>query len=77
MNNCRYRIYVEGNAWSVSQKYILACDSMTLLLEPQYYDFFSRGLLPMKHYWPVRAEDNDCDSIKFAVDWGNRHKQQV
>lgn len=68
----RYKIYIEGNAWSVSEKYILACDSMSLLVNPIYYDFFSRSLIPMKHYWPIDPH-KPCKSIKFAVDWGNNH----
>ncbi|GAB2265208.1 hypothetical protein Dimus_000276 [Dionaea muscipula] len=72
----RYKIYIEGSAWSVSQKYILACDSLTLLVKPRYYDFFSRGLMPVHHYWPIR-DDNKCRSIKFAVQWGNNHKQKA
>lgn len=72
----RYKIYIEGSAWSVSQKYILACDSVTLLVKPHYYDFFTRSLMPVHHYWPIR-EDDKCRSIKFAVDWGNRHKQKA
>ncbi|AQK53957.1 downstream target of AGL15 2 [Zea mays] len=39
----RYKIYIEGSAWSVSEKYILACDSMTLVVTPKYYDFYSRA----------------------------------
>ncbi|KAF3438609.1 hypothetical protein FNV43_RR21372 [Rhamnella rubrinervis] len=72
----RYKIYIEGNAWSVSEKYILACDSLTLLVNPKYYDFFSRGLKPMQHYWPIKADDK-CKSIKHAVDWGNTHKKEA
>ncbi|XP_068306414.1 uncharacterized protein [Pyrus communis] len=72
----RYKIYIEGYAWSVSEKYILACDSVTLLIKPKYYDFFTRGLQPVHHYWPIRHE-NKCRSIKFAVDWGNNHKQKA
>ncbi|XP_010672155.2 uncharacterized protein LOC104888778 [Beta vulgaris subsp. vulgaris] len=68
----RYKIYMEGNAWSVSEKYILACDSMSLLINPKYYDFFTRSLIPMKHYWPVDTK-HLCKSIKYAVDWGNNH----
>ncbi|XP_022944811.1 O-glucosyltransferase rumi homolog isoform X2 [Cucurbita moschata] len=59
----KYKIYIEGSAWSVSEKYILACDSITLLVKPRYYDFFTRGLMPR--------------SIKFAVDWGNSHQQKA
>ncbi|KAM0015881.1 putative protein xylosyltransferase [Helianthus debilis subsp. tardiflorus] len=72
----RYKIYVEGNAWSVSEKYILACDSMSLVVTPHYYDFFSRGLVPTVHYWPIN-EHKKCSSIKFAVDWGNMNTDKV
>ncbi|CAI9101804.1 OLC1v1039219C1 [Oldenlandia corymbosa var. corymbosa] len=72
----RYKIYSEGHAWSVSQKYILACDSMTLIISPHYYDFYSRGLLPAIHYWPI-SENDLCNSINFAVKFGNKHTDQV
>ncbi|KAH7538016.1 hypothetical protein FEM48_Zijuj03G0154600 [Ziziphus jujuba var. spinosa] len=77
-NQCihRYKIYIEGSAWSVSEKYILACDSVTLVVKPHYYDFFTRSLMPVQHYWPIK-EDDKCRSIKFAVDWGNSHKQKA
>ncbi|GER27022.1 hypothetical protein STAS_02704 [Striga asiatica] len=68
----RYKIYIEGSAWSVSEKYILACNSVTLLVKPHYYDFFTRSLMPLKHYWPIK-EDDKCRSIKYAVEWGNSH----
>ncbi|KAJ4955036.1 hypothetical protein NE237_011819 [Protea cynaroides] len=69
----RYKIYVEGNSWSVSEKYILACNSMALIVKPRYYDFFTRSLVPLKHYWPIKEQDM-CRSIKFAVDFGNSHQ---
>ncbi|KAL8100926.1 uncharacterized protein LOC141683220 isoform X1 [Apium graveolens] len=72
----RYKIYIEGRAWSVSEKYILACDSMTLLVKPQYYDFFTRSLQPLVHYWPINS-NKKCSSIKFAVDWGNSHQKKA
>ncbi|KAH7528693.1 hypothetical protein FEM48_Zijuj05G0099200 [Ziziphus jujuba var. spinosa] len=71
-----FKIYVEGNAWSVSQKYILACDSLTLAINPRYYDFFSRGLKPLQHYWPIKVNDK-CRSIKHAVHWGNTHQKEA
>ncbi|KAL0533574.1 hypothetical protein IC582_027609 [Cucumis melo] len=70
--NHRYKIYAEGFAWSVSLKYILSCGSMSLIISPQYEDFFSRGLDPLKNYWPIPFT-NMCESIKHAVDWGNTH----
>ncbi|CAN6705714.1 unnamed protein product [Malus baccata var. baccata] len=72
----RYKIYIEGSAWSVSEKYILACDSVTFIVKPRYYDFFTRGLMPVHHYWPIK-DDDKCRSIKFAVDWGNSHKKKA
>ncbi|KAF3796235.1 hypothetical protein EJ110_NYTH03322 [Nymphaea thermarum] len=72
----KYKIYVEGAAWSVSRKYILACDSPTLSVKDRYYDFFSRSLQPGQHFWPISAH-NKCPSIKFAVDWGNSHPQKA
>ncbi|XP_038708789.1 O-glucosyltransferase rumi homolog [Tripterygium wilfordii] len=72
----RYKVYVEGQGWSVSEKYILACDSMTLLVKPRYYDFFIRSMRPMQHYWPIR-NTNKCRDIKFAVEWGNNHTEQA
>ncbi|KAM7260909.1 hypothetical protein ACFE04_026384 [Oxalis oulophora] len=59
-----------------SEKYILACGSTTLLINPSYYDFFSRGLQPLRHFWPVRTT-NECRDIKFAVAWGNNHKAKL
>ncbi|XP_010253905.1 PREDICTED: O-glucosyltransferase rumi homolog isoform X2 [Nelumbo nucifera] len=74
--NHRYKIYAEGYAWSVSLKYILSCGSLSLIISPQYEDFFSRGLVPKENYWPVSDIDL-CRSIKFAVDWGNANPSQA
>lgn len=68
----RYKIYIEGAAWSVSEKYILACDSPTLLMTLRWYDFFVRGMIPQRHYIPVKENDK-CRTLKFAVEWGNNH----
>ncbi|KAJ4955215.1 hypothetical protein NE237_011998 [Protea cynaroides] len=72
----KYRIYVEGRGWSISQKYVLACDSVTLFVKPQYYDFTTRSLIPMYHYFPIKGDDI-CREIKFAIDWGNIYKQEA
>ncbi|XP_022870750.1 protein O-glucosyltransferase 1-like [Olea europaea var. sylvestris] len=74
--NYRYKIYIEGVSWSVSEKYILACDSMSLMINPHYYDFFTRSLLPTIHYWPINKTEK-CKSIKFAVEWGNKHMNKA
>ncbi|KAL1343771.1 hypothetical protein AAHE18_08G001600 [Arachis hypogaea] len=72
----RYKIYAEGATWSVSEKYIIACDSMTMFIEPQYFDFFTRNMVPLQHYWPI-STTNMCEDIKFAVDWGNSHQDKA
>ncbi|XP_062197863.1 uncharacterized protein LOC133900672 [Phragmites australis] len=72
----RYKIYVQGRGWSVSRKYILACDSLMLPIDSPYQDFFSRGLVAGRHYWPI-DNTRKCPSIKFAVDWGNAHPAQA
>lgn len=72
----KYKIYMEGIAWSVSEKYILACDSMSLVPKSRYYDFFTRSLQPTIHYWPIQQNDI-CRSVKYAVDWGNKHPQKA
>lgn len=72
----RYKIFVEGRAWSVSEKYTLACDSPVLFVTTHFYDFMTRGLIPGRHYWPIR-ETAKCRSIKFAVEWGNKHQKKV
>lgn len=60
----------------MSLKYILSCGSLSLIISPQYEDFFSRGLIPKKNYWPV-SPTNLCPSLKYAVDWGNEHPSEV
>lgn len=60
----------------MSEKYILACDSMTLLVKPFYFDFFTRSLVPMEHYWPIRPREK-CSDIVFAVHWGNNNTKKV
>ncbi|KAG5009221.1 hypothetical protein JHK82_017794 [Glycine max] len=72
----RYKIYVEGWAWSVSEKYILACDSTTLYVRSRFHDFFVRGMVPLEHYWPIR-DNSKCKSLKFAVEWGNNNTDKA
>ncbi|RCV20618.1 LOW QUALITY PROTEIN: hypothetical protein SETIT_4G071100v2 [Setaria italica] len=52
----RYKIYIEGNAWSVSEKYILACDSPVLFVVTPFKDNLSRGLVAGKHYCPINRD---------------------
>ncbi|GJU65689.1 transcriptional activator DEMETER [Tanacetum coccineum] len=72
----RYKIYAEGYASSVSLKYILACGSLPLIVNPKYEDFFSRGLSPKENYLPISPK-NICPSIKTAIEWGNSHPAEA
>ncbi|KAK6229179.1 hypothetical protein SCA6_018130 [Theobroma cacao] len=71
-----YAYWKEGVTWSGSEKYILACDSMILMITPRYYDFFSRSMVPMQYYWPIR-NTSKCRDLKFAVEWDNNHPDKV
>ncbi|KAH0460825.1 hypothetical protein IEQ34_008400 [Dendrobium chrysotoxum] len=72
----RYKIYIEGKAWSVSEKYIIGCDSPTLYVQSRFQDFVNRGLRPGLHYWPIPQNDK-CRAIKQAVEWGNVHPLEM
>ncbi|EPS69952.1 hypothetical protein M569_04809 [Genlisea aurea] len=72
----RYKIYIEGIGWSVSNKYIMACNSPAFVITPKWFDFFTRGLTPRRDYWPIRDSDK-CRSIKFGVEWGNNHTEEA
>ncbi|KAG8088004.1 hypothetical protein GUJ93_ZPchr0010g10274 [Zizania palustris] len=70
----RYKIYIEGSTWSVSQKHILACDSTTLLVTPKYYDLFSMSLMPIQHYYLDIVELSKFSIEKWNPYLRARHK---
>lgn len=72
----RYMIYAEGNAWSVSYKYTMACGSPMLAIESPYYEFFTRSLQPNVHYLPV-SRTSICSSIDAQVNWATSHRDEV
>ncbi|XVF80041.1 hypothetical protein PTKIN_Ptkin15bG0038700 [Pterospermum kingtungense] len=49
---------------------------MALIIEPKYFDFFSRSMVPLQHYWPIRTKTK-CRDLKFAVEWGNNHTKKA
>ncbi|RVW30652.1 hypothetical protein CK203_101276 [Vitis vinifera] len=49
---------------------------MTLLTKPYHHDFFTRSMVPLQHYWPIRPR-NKCRDLKFAVEWGNTHPEKA
>lgn len=71
----RFKVYAEGATWSIGLKYALACGSVLLLLPHAHHDFYSRGLEPLRHVWPV-TPGMLCNSLRFAVEYGNDHPPQ-
>lgn len=69
----RFKLYMEGWAWSASGKYILACDATTLMVESEWYEFWYRGLKPGVNFLPVAKAPNLCANIRKTVDWGRAH----
>mmetsp|Transcript_36514 Transcript_36514/g.106905 ORF Transcript_36514/g.106905 Transcript_36514/m.106905 type:complete len:294 (+) Transcript_36514:275-1156(+) len=56
-----FNLYMEGaRAWSVSLKFLLACGSVLLWVNPMNEDFISQALERHVHYVPVR---DSCDEI--------------
>ncbi|PKA58821.1 protein glucosyltransferase [Apostasia shenzhenica] len=72
----RYKVYIEGRSWSVSEKYIMGCDSLALYVQSKFQDFVSRGLRPGRHYWPIPQKDK-CRAIKRAVEWAEAHPNKA
>ncbi|KAF6171002.1 hypothetical protein GIB67_028563 [Kingdonia uniflora] len=42
-----------------------------------YEDFSSHCLIPRENSWPSSAITDLCESIKFAVNWGNKSRSQA
>ena len=53
----RYLLHLDGNAYSASLKYKLACGSLVLVVRSPYEEFFYRGLVAGVHYVAVDAPD--------------------
>lgn len=64
---CRYRIYAEGSAWSVSIKYGLACGSTMLLIEPVFKAFYDHGLKDGENCLVVPKHPALCENMRDKV----------
>ncbi|GAQ78892.1 hypothetical protein KFL_000200440 [Klebsormidium nitens] len=72
----RYKVYAEGNAWSVSSKYGFACGSTMLVIEPYFEAFYSRGMAYGHNCLFVRRRPL-CEALKEQIDWGNEHETEA
>ena len=73
-----FSLYLEGAvAWSVSLKYLMACGSVLLWVNPRNDDFVSRGLLPYVHYVPVTASCKNISETVRALSSEQRHSLRV
>ncbi|KAG7575052.1 Lipopolysaccharide-modifying protein [Arabidopsis suecica] len=70
--------YWKGNARVGKRRDLMNChDPMVhLYRQPFYFDFFTRSLVPMEHYWPIRPREK-CSDIVFAVHWGNNNTKKA
>lgn len=73
----RFKLYMEGWAWSASAKYIMACDATTLMVESEWFEFWYRGLKAGVNFLPVSKTPNLCANIRKAVDWARAHPKNA
>lgn len=78
-DRCRHRfgMYMEGNSWSVSRKYNLACGFPVIYFESPSMDFFSRGVQPWVHTLPVDREEPICWNLRHMLEWAVNHSSTV
>jgi hypothetical protein len=72
----RYKIYAEGNAWSVSSKYGFACGSTMLIIEPYFEAFYSRGMVYGENCLFVQRRPL-CEALKEQVSGSVRQPRLV
>jgi hypothetical protein len=72
----RYKIYAEGNAWSVSSKYGFACGSTMLIIEPYFEAFYSRGMIYGENCLFVHRRPL-CEALKEQVSGSVRRARLV
>lgn len=72
----RYKIYAEGNAWSVSSKYGFACGSTMLIIEPYFEAFYSRGMVYGENCLFVHRRPL-CEALKEQVSGSVRRARLI
>jgi len=74
--NFKFNVFIGGTPWNEALKQRLACESTILMLNSTqgFHNFFSRFLVPNKHYLPVTLGDGDradCSELKKIIEAPN------
>lgn len=68
---------MDGNAWSSRFASELCYASIVVKVQPDYIEYFYQGLVPWKHYIPVRADLSDfAQAALFVTDPKNQESIQ-
>lgn len=51
----RYQVYLQSNAWSTNFKQKVACGSVVVVPSMDYYEFWTRALVPGRHYVALKS----------------------
>ena len=70
---CRYLMYIEADAWATNLKQKLACGSVLMSAKMEYYEFFTRALLPNVHYVEVSTSDMCQDTASKVTAGASFH----
>jgi glycosyl transferase family 90 len=75
--NYRYLIDVDGNGWTVPRCFwVLLSNSLLLKQTSEWVLWYSKGLIPFKHYIPVTSEASDIfEKIEWAINHDDEAKQ--
>lgn len=74
LSHYRYNLYLESGAWSTNFKQKLASGSPVFALDPRSPEFFSRALVPGRHYIPFSAADM-CNKTVQLMAQMNAHAE--
>ena len=74
----KYLLHVDGNAYSASLKYKLACGSLVIALRSWYHEWFYPGLEEGKHYVVVDSwAQFNATLRRFRGDAGDAQARRI
>jgi hypothetical protein len=70
----KYQISLDGTVASYRFPYLLAGDGLIFKQASTYYEHFYRGLVPNKHYIPIKK---DLSDLIEKIQWAKDHDDEV
>ena len=65
-------MYIESDAWVTNLKQKLACGSVLMSNEMEFYEFFTRALVPGVHYVELDSKNLCRDAAaKVSLPWAS------